>query len=108
MIGSGLNPLFCFVGSKMLKVLFYDKRSHRRQRVESLGTLQVLVETFQEHYGSFVIYISHRATNTERAPVVKEILMVLREADFCPLSETPSFTLVFNDTPKMRKTITMS
>ena len=46
--------------------------------------------------------ISHTANNTERAPAATEILMVLREVDFCPLSETPSFTSVFNDTPKMR------
>ena len=36
--------------------------------------------------------ISHRATNTERAPATKEILRVSREVDFCPLWETPSST----------------
>ena len=41
--------------------------------------------------------ISHRDTNTERAPAVKEIVIVLREVDVCPLSETPSFTSVFSD-----------
>ena len=52
--------------------------------------------------------IFHRATNTERAPAAKEILMVVREKDFYSLSETPSFASVFNDTPKMRKTTTIS
>ena len=36
--------------------------------------------------------ISHRATNTERAPAANEILMVLQEVDFFPLSKTPNFT----------------
>ena len=36
--------------------------------------------------------ISHRETNTERAPAANEIFMVLQEVDFLPLSKTPSFT----------------
>ena len=52
--------------------------------------------------------ISHRETNTEQAPAAKEILIVLQEEDFYPLSETPSFTSVFNDTTKVRKTTTIS
>ena len=47
------------------------------------------------HHGSFV-YDFHSATNTERAQPAKEILMVLREVDVCPLWETPSFTSVVN------------
>ena len=41
--------------------------------------------------------ISHRATNTEQQPAVKEIVTVLREVDVCALSETPSINTVFND-----------
>ena len=91
-------------GSKKHKVLFYDKKSHRRQRVELLTTLPVLVETFHEHRGTLVVaLVPCWATNTERAPAAKKIYMVLREVDFCPLSETPSLTSVFNVPPKMQK-----
>ena len=48
------------------------------------------------HHDSFVVYDFHSATNTERAQPAKEILMVLREVDGCPLRETPSFTSVLN------------
>ena len=50
----------------------------------------------------------NKVQTSERALAAKEILTVLREVSFCPLSETPSFTSVFNDTPKMRKTATIS
>ena len=50
----------------------------------------------------------HSATNTEQAHPAKEILMVLRQVDFCPLWETPSFTSVLNDTPKLRKITAIS
>ena len=45
----------------------------------------------------------HSATKTERTQPAKEIFMVLRQVDFCPLWETPTFTSVLNDTPKLRK-----
>ena len=40
----------------------------------------------------------HSATNTERAQPAKEILMLLRQVDVCPLWETTSFTSVVNMT----------
>jgi len=45
----------------------------------------------------------HSATNTERAKLAKEILMVLRQVDACSLWETTSLTSVLNDTPKLRE-----
>ena len=33
-------------------------------------------------------FISNRATNTERAPAANEILIVLQDVDFIPLSKT--------------------
>ena len=47
--------IYLWFGSKKRKVLFNDKKSQRRQGMESLTTLQVLVETFHEQQDSFVI-----------------------------------------------------
>ena len=41
--------------------------------------------------------IFHRATTTERAPAANEILMVLQEVDFFPLSKTPNCLCLNSD-----------
>ena len=66
-------PHLASFGSKKRKVLFNEKKSQRRQRMESLTALQVLLKTFHEHHLSSTF---HSATNTERAQPAKESLMV--------------------------------